>query len=32
LKIADEGNYMTMITKMELIEGKLGKFAMKRGE
>jgi hypothetical protein len=32
LKIAHEGNNMTMITKMELIEGELGRFAMKRGE
>jgi hypothetical protein len=32
LKIAHEGNDMTMITKMELIEGELGRFAMKRGE
>jgi hypothetical protein len=32
LKIADEGNTMTMITKMELIEGELRRFAMKRGE
>jgi hypothetical protein len=31
LKIAHEGNDMTMITKMELIEGELGRFAMKRG-
>jgi hypothetical protein len=32
LKIAHEGNEVTMITKMELVEGKLGRFAMKRGE
>jgi hypothetical protein len=32
LKIAHEGNTMTMITKMELIEGELGRFAMKWGE
>jgi hypothetical protein len=32
LKIAHEGNTMTIITKMELIEGELGRFAMKRGE
>jgi hypothetical protein len=32
LKISHEGNDVTMITKMELVEGKLGRFAMKRGE
>jgi hypothetical protein len=32
LKISHEGNDITMITKMELIEGELGRFAMKRGE
>ena len=32
LKIAHEGNTMTMITKMELIEGELRRFIMKRGE
>jgi hypothetical protein len=32
LKIAHEGNNATMITKMELVEGELGRFAMKRGE
>jgi hypothetical protein len=32
LKIAHEGNDITMITKMELVEGDLGRFAMKRGE
>jgi hypothetical protein len=32
LKIAHEGNDTTMTTKMELVEGKLGRFAMKRGE
>jgi hypothetical protein len=32
LKISHEGNDATMITKMELVEGKLGRFAMKRGE
>jgi hypothetical protein len=32
LKTAHEGNAMTIITKMELIEGELGRFAMKRGE
>jgi hypothetical protein len=32
LKIAHEENDMTMITKMELIKGELGRFAMKRGE
>jgi hypothetical protein len=29
LKIAHEGNDMTMITKMELIEGEFGRFTMK---
>jgi hypothetical protein len=32
LKISQEGNNATMITKMELVEGLLGRFAMKRGE
>jgi hypothetical protein len=32
LKISDEGNDTTMITKMELVEGKLGRFTMIRGE
>jgi hypothetical protein len=32
LKIAREGNDTTMITKMELVEGELGRFTMKRGE
>ena len=32
LKIAHEGNDMTMITKMEVIEGELMWFIMKRGE
>jgi hypothetical protein len=32
LKISHEGNDITMITKMELVEGKLGRFTMKRGE
>jgi hypothetical protein len=32
LKISQEGNDITMITKMELVEGELGRFAMKRGE
>jgi hypothetical protein len=32
LKIAHEGNDATMITKMELVEGELGRFTMKRGE
>jgi hypothetical protein len=32
LKISHKGNDATMITKMELVEGKLGRFAMKRGE
>jgi hypothetical protein len=30
LKISHEGNDATMITKMELVEGKLGRFAMIR--
>jgi vacuolar-type H+-ATPase subunit H len=32
LKISYEGNDATMITKMELVEGELGRFAMIRGE
>jgi hypothetical protein len=32
LKISHEGNDATMITKMELVEGELGRFVMKRGE
>jgi hypothetical protein len=32
LKVSREGNDVTMITKMELVEGELGRFAMKRGE
>jgi hypothetical protein len=32
LKISHEGNDATMITKMELVDGELGRFAMKRGE
>jgi hypothetical protein len=32
LKISDEGNDATMITKIELVEGELGRFAMIRGE
>jgi hypothetical protein len=32
LKISHEGNDTTMITKMELVEGELGRFTMKRGE
>jgi hypothetical protein len=32
LKISHEGNDATMITKMELVEGQLGRFAMIRGE
>jgi hypothetical protein len=32
LKISHEGNDATMITKMELAEGELGRFAMIRGE
>jgi hypothetical protein len=32
LKISHEGSDATIITKMELVEGELGRFAMKRGE
>jgi hypothetical protein len=32
LKISHEGNDATMITKMELVEGRLGRFTMIRGE
>jgi hypothetical protein len=32
LKISHEGNDATMITKMELVEGEMGRFAMIRGE
>jgi hypothetical protein len=32
LKISHEGNDAMMITKMELVEGDLGRFAMKWGE
>jgi hypothetical protein len=32
LKISHEGNDVTMITKMELVEGELGTFSMKRGD
>jgi hypothetical protein len=32
LKISHKGNDATMITKMELVEGELGRFATKRGE
>jgi hypothetical protein len=32
LKISHEGNDITMITKMELVEGELGRYAMKREE
>jgi hypothetical protein len=32
LKISHEGNDVTMITKMELVEVELGRFAKKRGE
>jgi hypothetical protein len=32
LKISHEGNDVTMITKMKLVEGELGRFAMKRRE
>jgi hypothetical protein len=31
LKISHEGNNVTMLTKMELVEGELGRFAMIRG-
>jgi hypothetical protein len=30
IKIARGGDYISMITKMELVEGELGRFAMKR--
>jgi hypothetical protein len=32
LKISHEGNDATMLTKMELVEGELGRFSMIRGE
>jgi hypothetical protein len=32
LKISHEGNDVTMLTKMELVEGELGRFVMSRGE
>jgi hypothetical protein len=32
LKITREGNDITMITKMELVDGELGRFTIKRGE
>ena len=32
LKISHEGNDITLLTKMELVEGELGRFAMIRGE
>jgi hypothetical protein len=32
LKISHEGNDATMITKMELVEGEIGRLAMKHGE
>jgi hypothetical protein len=32
LKISHKGNDATMITKMELVEGELGRFTIKRGE
>jgi hypothetical protein len=32
LKISHDGNDATMITKMEMVEGELGRFAMIRGE
>jgi hypothetical protein len=31
LKISHEGNDVTLLTKMELVEGELGRFAMIRG-
>jgi hypothetical protein len=31
LKIAHEGNDATMVTKMELVESEMGRFAMKKG-
>jgi hypothetical protein len=32
IKISHEGNNVTIITKMELVEGELVRFALKRGE
>jgi hypothetical protein len=32
LKVSHEGNDITMITKMELVEGELGRLSMKRGD
>ena len=32
LKISQERNNITMITKIELVESELGRFAMKRGD
>jgi hypothetical protein len=32
LLMREEGNDATMITKMELVEGELGRFTMKSGE
>jgi hypothetical protein len=32
LKISHDGNDVTMLTKMELVEGKLGRFTMIKGE
>jgi hypothetical protein len=32
VKISHEGNDTAMITKIELVEGELGRFAMIRGE
>jgi hypothetical protein len=32
LKISHEGNNIIMTTKMELVEGELWRFAIKRGE
>jgi hypothetical protein len=32
LKIVHEGNLLTKVTKVKLIEGELGRFAMKMGE
>jgi hypothetical protein len=32
LKISHEGNHSTIIIDMDLVEGELGRFAIKRGE
>jgi hypothetical protein len=32
LRMVREGNLMTKVTKMEVIKGELGRFAMKRGK